>query len=112
MFKELFERYGYTVEEFGKGFIADNGVFCIPFSQFSCRSYEFMSGVSFLSEDKETIKKSYSSQEKQIGFAVFSDWMNDCLECQPFGRLGNHDLSLGEVECWLKKLKSGYQFST
>ena len=100
MFKELFERYGYTVEEFGKGFIADNGVFCIPFSQFSCRSYEFMSGVSFLSE------------EKQIGFAVFSDWMNDCLECQPFGRLGNHDLSLGEVECWLKKLKSGYQFST
>lgn len=96
-FVELFKEFGYSVEEFGNSsYIADNGIFCVPFTEYGDETYPMISAVSFLSCDKEDIKNQYRGEER-IGFKIFSDWMNNKLKFPQFGKIGNHDHSLGEV---------------
>ena len=110
-FVELFERYGFVVEEFGPdSYIADNGVFCVPFTVHTVKTKyginQDISAVSFLSEDKEAIKEYYRTREKQyIGCEVFSDWMSDKLKFIHVGRICNHDHALFEVQDWLERIK-------
>ena len=101
-FVELFKKHGYNVEPFGKSFIADNGIFCIPFTEVGTETFPEISAISFLSSDKEEIKKEYDGEE-YIGCKVFSDWMNDCLKFHPFGRICNHDHGLYEIETILSR---------
>lgn len=101
-FVNLFKKYGYSVEAFGDSYIADNGTFCVPFTEYGDKIHPLISAVSFLSCDKENIKQHYKGVER-IGFKVFSDWMNDQLKFSHFGGLGNHDHSLGEVQSWLER---------
>lgn len=100
-FIELFKKYGYDIEPFGKSYIADNGVFCIPFTEVGINFPE-ISAVSFLSSDKSAIKKQYEKEE-YIGCKVFSDWMNNHLQFHHIGGICNHDHSLYEVEMWLSR---------
>ena len=65
--------------------------------------YSDISAVSFLSCDKEAIKKHYRD-EKHIGYAVFSDYMNDRLKFTHIGNICNHDHVAFEVESWLQKV--------
>ena len=102
MFKKLFEQYGYSVEEFGRSFIAEDGIFCIPFTEFG-ETFPMISAVSFLSCDKEKIKEDYADCKDRIGHELFSDFMNDILAYTHIGGICNHDLSLGEVENWLAR---------
>ena len=101
-FKELFEKYDFVVEEFGENsFIATNGKISIPYTENNRFGYPEMSGVSLLATPKEI--KEFFKDEKFIGYRAFSLYMNDRL---PFNRthgICNHDLSLWEVEWWLKK---------
>ena len=101
-FVELFERYGYKVESFGDSYIADNGTFCIPFTNVGTERHPLISGASFLSCDKENIKKQYEG-ENRIGCRVFSDWMNGTLKFTQIGGVCNHDHSIYEVESWLRR---------
>lgn len=100
-FKELFEKYGYTVEPVGKSYIAYNDVFCIPFTEVGRSNFPEISAISFLSCDKDAILK-YYAEEEYIGSKVFSDWMNRLLPFTPFGSICNHDHSLYEIESWLQ----------
>ena len=107
-FVRLFEEYGFTVEPFGiDSYIADNGVFCVPFSVHTVNTnyggYSDISAVSFLSCDKDAIKNHYRD-EKHIGYAVFSDYMNDRLKFTHIGNICNHDHATFEVESWLQKV--------
>ena len=110
-FVKLFESNGFTVELFGdNSYIADNGPFCIPFTVHTMTTkYGHISdvtAVSFLSEDKETIKNHYKSRNKQyIGCEVFSDWMNNILKFTIIGGLCNHNYSFFEIQNWLERLK-------
>ena len=101
-FVKLFERNGYTVENFNSedSFIADNGMLCIPFT---VRHDGLASAISFLSCDKEDIKKAYKNSE-HIGYDIFSDWMNNRLKFCRYGRVGNHDHSTYEIECAIKQV--------
>ncbi len=103
-FVELFKEYGYSIEQFGDSYIADNGTFCVPFTEYNTETYPLISAISFLSCDKEEIKKQYNNQN-HIGFKIFSDWMNNRLKFLPFGGIGNHDHSLGEVRNVLERYK-------
>ena len=104
-FVELFKKYGYIVEKYGNGdtnsYIADNGVFCIPFTEHEC-PFPMISGVSFLSCDKEGIIKKYKD-EGYIGCKVFSDLMNNRLPFFQFGGICNNDHDYYEVEEWLRR---------
>jgi hypothetical protein len=100
-FAELFNKYGYSVEEFGKSYIAKNQVFCIPFTEFGTINYPKISAISFLLTDLADIKKQYSKDD-YIGCQIFEDWMNRRLKFTPCGGIRNHDHSLFEVESWLK----------
>lgn len=102
LFVELFKEFGYSVEQFGDSYIADNGTFCVPFTEYGDKEYPLVSAVSFLSCDKEDIKKYYNGV-KRIGFKIFSDWMNNSLNFHRFGGIGNHDHSLGEVRNVLER---------
>lgn len=104
-FKELFESYGYKVESFGKSYIADNGMFCVPYTEFPYGCSVAMAGVSFLSEDKEVIKKKYKDSADNIGFEIFNDYMSNRCDFVHIGGIGNHDHTLYEVESWLKRGK-------
>lgn len=104
-FKELFESYGYKVESFGKSYIADNGVFCIPYTEFNRGSSKEIAGVSFLSDDKESIKAKYKDFADEIGFRLFYDWMSNRCDFVHIGNVCNHDHTLYEVESWLKRGK-------
>jgi hypothetical protein len=99
-FVKLFEKYGYKVEPFGKSYIADNGIFCVPFTEREGFGYPEVSAISFLSCDKEDIKKTYKNSE-YIGYDIFSDWSNNRLKYHRFGGICNHDHSLYEVEKFL-----------
>ena len=99
-FVELFKKYGYSIEPFGESYIADNGVFCIPFTEVGSTDFPEISAVSFSSSDKSDIKKQYEG-EKYIGRKVFSDWRNDELQFQHLGGICNYNHRLGEVEAWL-----------
>lgn len=96
IFIEVFQKYGYVVESFGKSFIADNGIFCIPFTVIP-RNYPVISTISFSSQDKENIEKYYADCD-YIGCKIFNDWMNNDLHFTPIGRLCNHDHGIHEVE--------------
>lgn len=101
-FVKLFRKYGYNVEVYGESFIADNGVFCVPFTVKEGNLSNECSAVSFLSSDKESIKEHYKG-EKYIGCKVFSDWMNNRLKFTHIGGICNHDHSLFEIESFLKR---------
>lgn len=105
-FKKLFESYGYSVEAYGNSgnsYIADNGVFCIPFTEYNTiNGIAEMSGVSFLSDDKDAIKEHYKNKECEIGFEVFPDWMIGAIEFVHIGGICNHDHSIFEVDSWLR----------
>ena len=104
LFVELFKEFVYSVEPFGDSYIADNGTFCVPFTEYGDKEYPSVSAVSFLSCDKEDIKKRYNGVNR-IGFKVFSDWMNYSLDFLRFGGIGNHDHSLGEIRNVLERYK-------
>lgn len=104
LFVELFKEFGYSIEQFGDSYIADNGTFCVPFTEYGDKTYPLVSAVSFLSCDKEDIKKHYNGVS-HIGFEVFSDWMNNRLNFQHFGGIGNHDHSVGEIRSVLERYK-------
>lgn len=105
-FVRLFEEYGYKVETFGKSYIAYNDTFCIPFTNVGTEDYPMISAVSFLSKDKENIKKKYEGEEL-IGCEVFSDWATNRLEFTHIGGICNHDHNIHEVESWLRN-KNNY----
>lgn len=107
MFKELFERYGFTIETFGASYIADNGVFCVPFTEFKAYGTYFMAGVSFLSIDKEILKTKYNCVADKVGFEVYNDMVrnNKTKEITHVGSICNHDHSLFEVENWLRRMQ-------
>jgi len=113
-FQKLFIIYGYKVEQLTeRSYIADNGLYCVAFTETPRPNGidSLMCGVSFLSEDKELIKKSYPVTDKhgfpsEIGYEVWSDYMNDMLSRKGlfwFGGIANHDYSAFEVEDWLKR---------
>lgn len=104
MFVELFKEFGYSVEQFEDSYIADNGTFCVTFTEYGDKEYPLVSAVSFLSRDKEDIKKHYNGVNR-IGFKIFSDWMNNSLDFSQFGGIGNHDHSLGEIRNVLERYK-------
>lgn len=104
IFKKLFESYGYSVEAYGNSgnsYIADNGIFCIPFTEYNntIDGTTEMSGVSFLSDDKDAIKKHYKNREDDD---VFADWMIGAIEFVHIGGICNHDYSISEVDSWLR----------
>lgn len=101
-FKDLFEAYGYTVEPFGKSYIADNGMFCVPYTEFPYGGSVAMAGVSFLSEDKEAIKKKYKNSADNIGFKIFNDYMSNRCNFVHIGKICNHDHTMFEVASWLR----------
>ena len=103
MFKELFEKYGYKVEKFEDSFIADNGVFCVLYTEKDFFGIPEIAAVSFLSYDKDILKKHYKGKEK-IGHCVFEDWMMNRLPCMHTGSICNHDHSITELEWALKNM--------
>ena len=48
LFVELFKEFGYSVEQFGDSYIADNGTFCVPFTEYGDKKYPLVSAVSFI----------------------------------------------------------------
>lgn len=105
-FVELFQKYGYKIEVIkmdgltdSNSFIADNGIFCIPFTEIKCGQFCQISAMSFSSYDHKKIKEKYKGVD--IGCAIFADWMNRHLIFLPIGGLANHDYDLQEIESWL-----------
>lgn len=45
-FVNLFKKYGYSIEAFGDSYIADNGTFCVPFTEYGDKIYPLISAVS------------------------------------------------------------------
>ena len=102
-FKQLFEEYGFTVEEFGKSYIAHNAVFCVPYTEVGEERFPEISAISFSVADLDDIKNHYANEE-YIGCKVFHDFMNHHLKFRHVGGILNHDHSLYEVELWLKTI--------
>lgn len=101
-FVELFTCYGYAVQQVGeKSYIADNGFYCIPFTELNRGCFSEITAMSFLSYDKEEIKQRYDA-EKHIGYSIWSDYMQGVLRIMPYGTLCRRDLTLYEVERWLQ----------
>lgn len=46
-FAELFKKYGHSIEQFGDSYIADNGTFCVPFTEYDTDKYPLAAAVSF-----------------------------------------------------------------
>ena len=103
-FKSLFEKYDFSIEQVSPySFIADNGIFCVPYTEFPYGDTVRMAGVSFLSCNKEDIKSKYKKHMENLGFTLFADVGLSC----PFYHVGgicNHDNSLYEVEEWLQRI--------
>ena len=97
MFKELFKKYGYDVEPFEDSFIADNGVFCVVYTEKDRFGFPEIAAVSFVSSDKEILKQHYAGKEK-IGHQVFEDYIMN------MGIICNHDHYITEVEWALKNM--------
>lgn len=106
-FTELFEEYGFTVEPFGvDSYIADNGKYCIPFSEFQADYSTAISAVSFSSNDKEDIKKHYSLKDSyhRIGSDVYRDCSNNRCKFTHIGYIYNHDHQLYEIRMALDRM--------
>lgn len=116
-FKKLFESYGYKVEKFTeRSYLADNGKICVPYTEYTDvpNGRHYMCGASFLSCDKDKLKEIIIKRENryrfpiEIGFEVWDGCMNGWLMkagiCR-YGRIGNHDHSIYEIEDALKLMK-------
>lgn len=105
-FKNLFEKYGYAVEQVSEdSFIADNGTFCIPYTEYHRNGIPKISAVTFDSCHKAELKARFKD-EKQIGYAVWCEYVNSRLKFPTYGFVAtNHDCMLFEVEHSLKGRK-------
>lgn len=107
-FKELFERYGYTVEQVGENsFVAKNENFFVAYSVYNfggpvaamC-SFYLCDLEAFLQQWKHINAGRRIPQE--IGSFAFSGMMNRLHDFHPCG-LCNHDHMPFEVEWWLQR---------
>lgn len=114
MFKKMFEAAGFKIQNVptdyknGNSFIADNGVVCVAATQFKGMTGSELAAVSFLSLDKDTVLSYFNKKNdkyKQLGFTMFSAFMNQKLPVFHFGNFCNHDYCPIEVESILKSLK-------
>lgn len=70
-FVALFQEFGYTVEQVGEdSFIADNGVFCIPYTEYDNSGKPEMYAITIDSCHKEELKERFKD-EKYIGRAAW-----------------------------------------
>lgn len=104
-FVKMFEECGFLVEPFNSesdSYIACNETFCVPFTVHG----NTIAAVSFLSDDKDAIKKHYRHRnERYIGSAAFEDAMNNRLKFYHIGGLCNHDYAGYEIASWLKRFQ-------
>lgn len=89
-FVELFQEFGYTVEQVGEdSFIADNGVFCVPYTEYDRYGSPEMYAITIDSCHKEELKERFKDEE-QIGraawcrgvpFKVYTNYIynHDCM---------------------------------
>ena len=104
-FAELFQEFGYTVEQVGEeSFLADNGVFCVPYTEYHRNGIPKISAVTFDSCHKEELKALFTN-EKQIGYAVWREYINARLEFPTYGFIAtNHDCMFCEVRSALESM--------
>lgn len=99
VFVELFKKYGFEVEPFGKGqsFIATNDKYCLPCTV--SEQWEELFTVTFPADAKKRLEVQY--ENTYIGQAVHRDRTNYSLEVFPSAGIWGNDLRLHEVEAWL-----------
>ena len=102
-FVALFQKFGYTVEQIGSdSFIADNGVFCVPYTEYDRDGSPEMWAITIDSCHKEELKEFFKDEE-QIGCAAW---------CRrgPFkvydNYICNHDVMYWEADNLLKVMEN------
>lgn len=103
MFRKLFESYGYQVSEFEDSFVADNGVFCIFYTETEAFGKAAAAAVSFLSRDLPLLKKVYDGKD-QIGIRLYNDYIENKLPCMHSGKICSQLCSITEMEWMLKHI--------
>ena len=99
-FIELFEIYGFKVQKINDIlYIADNGIYCIPFIEFKNKT---ISAVSFSTEDAEDIIEYYKEKDHRHT-NIYNDYMRSEIPWLQYGNICNHDHTLCEIETWLKR---------
>lgn len=114
-FEVLFKAYGYTVEQMSEdSFIADNGVFCIPYTEYDRYGSPEMLAITIDSCHKEELKEMFKDEE-QIGCAAYCDrppfkvyWDYICNHDCMFYEVKNALERMAQV-CFEKKIKQALE---
>lgn len=106
----LFERYGFTVEEVGpRSYVARNSRFAIVFSPYIAYDHCEAAAVTYLVDDIEEVIREYKQFSDHdgwgpaIGSMAHNACRNSVMETARYpGGLDNHDYNTWEIEEWLK----------
>lgn len=106
-FVALFQEFGYTVEQVGEdSFIADNGIFCIPYIEHDLNGRPEIYAITIDSCHKEELKEIFKGEE-HIGKAAW--WRGVPFKIYTNYIYGN-DYMLYEVKGSLESMaKHGYE---
>lgn len=98
-FKELFEKYGYTVEQMEENtYIADNGIYCIPYTEYDRGGEPECRAVTISSCYKEQMRKVFKGEKKNGRV----EWWCHIPKNSYIDYICNHDCMYWEVENLLK----------
>ncbi len=102
-FVALFQEYGYTVEQMEKDtFIADNGVLCIPYTEYDNDGSPECHAVTIDSCYREEIKEVFKAEKKNGRV----EWWCHIPQNSRIDFIANHDCMFWEVENLLKSMSS------